>query len=517
MPEESAKKYFYTGTRIILLFALIDLLLHLYSNAFANYGIFRDEYYYIACSKRLAAGYVDQPPFSIYILAIWRFFFGESLFAIRFIPAVISAITVYVTGLIVRKMNGGNTAVAIACLALVAAPVFLGVNLIYSMNTFDWLLSALTALLLIKIINEKRNTLWIWLGIVFGIGLLNKVGFLWLGFGTAAGLVLTRERIYLKTIWPYIAGAIALIIFSPFIFWNMTHNWAHLEFIRNATSEKYSSLNALTFISGFILTLNPLNIFIWLAGLYYFIFNNEGKKYRLIGIIFIVSFLVLIINGHSKSEYLDPEVPMLFAGGGIIWEKWLKNKALTWVKFALPVVIAITGILFIPLALPVLPVNAYISYSEKLGIKPSSSENKKLSELPQFYADMFGWKNMAATVSRVYDSLSPAEKTKAVVFAMNYGEAGSLEYYKKDYPLPEVISGHNNYWLWGYNHSIKDPIIIILGGRLEDHLKTCDSVRTAAVIQSKYAMPYETNLPVFICKGMKYPISEIWSRVKNFE
>ena len=517
MNEESNKINLETGTRIIFLFALIDLLLHLYSNAFANYGIFRDEFYYIACSKRLATGYVDQPPFSIYILAVWKFLFGDSLFAIRFVPAVISSITVYITGMIVKKLKGGTSAIVFACLALIAAPVFLGVNVIYSMNTFDWLLSTLTAFLLIKIIIERKNILWIWLGIILGVGLLNKVGFLWIGLGTAAGLVLTKERTYLKTRWPYLAGVIALFIFSPFIFWNMTHNWAHLEFIRNATSEKYAGLNPVTFITGFILTLNPLNIFVWLSGLFYFLFNKEGNKFRLLGVIFIVSFLVLIVNGHSKSEYLAPEVPMLFAGGGIILEKWTRIKSLRWLKFALPVALSITGILFVPLALPVLPVKTYISYTEKLGIKPSTSEKKKLSSLPQFYADMFGWKNMVSTVSGIYLSLSPEERGRAVVYAQNYGEAGAMEYYKNEYPLPDIISGHNNYWLWGYGKTKKDPVIIILGGRLSDHLKSCDSVRTAGIIRSEYAMPYENNLPVYICTGLKYSFSEIWQRVKHFE
>ncbi len=517
MKIEAGAKKLDAGMRIILLFALIDLLLHLYSNAFANYGIFRDEFYYIACSKRLAAGYVDQPPFSIYILAVSRFLFGDSLFAIRLIPAVSSALTVYITGLIAKKLNGGSTAIVFACLSLVAAPIFLGVNTIYSMNTFDWLLSALTAFILIKIILEKKNILWIWLGVVFGIGLLNKVGFLWLGFGTFLGLVFTRQRIYLKTKWPYIAGIIALIIFSPFIIWNMTHNWAHLEFIRNATAEKYSSLNAVTFLTGLFVILNPVNIFIWPAGLYYFFFDRDGKRYRLLGYMFLVSLLILLINGHSKSEYLAPEIPMLFAGGGVIFEKWTGARSLRWLKFALPAVIAITGILFIPMALPVLPVKAYISYSEKLGIKPQSSENKKLEQLPQFYADMFGWKNMAAAVANVYRSLSPEEKQRAVIFAMNYGEAGAMEYYKDLYGLPRVISGHNNYWLWGYGKNIHDPVIIVLGGSKEDHLKSCDSVKTAGIILSEYAMPYETDLPVYICSGLKYPLGEIWTKVKHYE
>ena len=110
MKEESSGKILIKWMWIIIAFSVLDLLIHFYSNLFANYGFFRDEFYYIACSKRLAAGYVDQPPLSIYILALSRLLFGDSLFAIRLLPALSSAVTVFITGLMVKKFNGKNTA-----------------------------------------------------------------------------------------------------------------------------------------------------------------------------------------------------------------------------------------------------------------------------------------------------------------------------------------------------------------------------------------------------------------------
>ena len=517
MKEESSGKIIIKWMWIIIAFSVLDLLIHLYSNLCANYGFFRDEFYYIACSKRLAAGYVDQPPLSIYILALSRLLFGDSLFAIRLLPALSSAVTVFITGLMVKKLNGKNTALVIACVSLIAAPIFLATNTFYSMNSFDWLLWSLTAYLIIVLIQDKKEKLWIWIGIVMGLGLLNKVGFLWLGFGFAVGLLFTSERKYLKTRWPYLAAVIALLIFSPFIIWNLTHNMAHLEFIRNATSEKYSSLNAISFIAGLFLILNPLTAAVWLSGIYYFFFQKDGKQIRILGIIFLVSFIILIINGHSKSEYLAPAFPMLFAGGGIMFEKWSRLKFGALIKYPVPAIIFLSLVFLSPLAIPILPVEKYINYTESIGLKPSSSENKELDELPQFYADMFGWENMASTVSKVYSSLPPEEQENTVVFTQNYGEAGAIEYYSKKYKLPPVISGHNNYWLWGYGNATKNSIIIIVGGNKTDHLKSFNSVEEASVIKCAYAMPYENNLPVYICQGLKRPVKDTWPSAKHYE
>ncbi|MCP5109134.1 MAG: hypothetical protein GY950_37485, partial [bacterium] len=145
-------------------------------------------------------------------------------------------------------------------------------------------------------------------------------------------------------------------------------------------------------------------------------------------------------------------------------------------------------------------------------------EAKELAELPQHYADMFGWENMAKTVSSVYASLPPGEKEKTVIYANNYGEAGSIDYYRGKYPLPPVISLHNNYWIWGWNHMDKDyQTVIIIGGKEEDHLKSLETVEKAGVIQCRYCMPYENNLTVFVGRGLKLSLKEIWRARKNYD
>jgi hypothetical protein len=207
---------------------------------------------------------------------------------------------------------------------------------------------------------------------------------------------------------------------------------------------------------------------------------------------------------------------MLFAGGTVLAERLLSQKYLKWLKLAGPAIIAVSGIILAPLALPILPVKKFIRYSAFIGIGPSTHESKELDQLPQSYADMFGWENMAATVAGVFHSLPTEEKSKAIIFARNYGEAGAIEYFKKTYDLPTVISSHNNYWIWGFGDDSAE-VYIFLGGERDNYLKYFSYAEQAAVIRCDYCMPYENNLPVYVCRNKKINISELWESMKNYE
>jgi 4-amino-4-deoxy-L-arabinose transferase-like glycosyltransferase len=501
---------------LILVFALAALAFHLLVNAFGGYGIFRDEFYYIACSKRLAAGYVDQPPLAMWLMAAGRAVFGESQLGIRVLPAVAHALTVLCGGLIARRLGGRRTAVTLACLAVLLAPVIIGHTNIFQMNAFAELLWTLAAYLLVLIVDRSRPGLWLLLGIVIGFGLLNKIDFLWFGVGLAAALLLTDLRKQLRTPWPYAAAAIALAVFSPYIIWNATHGWAHLEFIRNASAGKYSGLTRLDFLAGQLILLNPVNILLWMPGLLFLLFARDGRWYRVLGLIFVAALAILLANPHSKAEYLGPAYTMLFAAGGVAVERWASRGRRSWAPPALTVLCVLTSLLIIPFAIPVLPVETFIGYSAALGVKPSTPERHRLSELPQFYADMFGWEGLARDVSAVYMALPEAERASAGVFVRNYGEAASLEYYAARYPLPRVVCPHNSYWFWGYPKE-GFRTLIVLGYREEDVRKSFDEVTRAAVHTCRYCMPYENDIPIYVGRGQRVPAAEIWRSSRVFD
>jgi hypothetical protein len=501
---------------IIFYLSLLRLLLHVFVNANEGYGLFRDEYYYLACAANPAIGYVDHPPLCALLLKAIVAIFGDSLFVVRLIPAVAGAFTVFVTGLIALRLGGGKLAAFIACLCSYSA-----INLVmsgyYSMNAIDILIWTTSAYVIVRIIQEERKTLWIVLGIILGLGLLNKTGVLFLAAGIFAGLIFTSQRKWFRTPWPYIAGVIAFVLFMPYIIWNVQHDFAHLEFIHNASAEKYSSLSAIDFLKGQILINNPVALFIWLPGLVALFMRNHFKPYRILGWMYLAPLLILIANGTSKPEYLAPAYGMLYAAGGVFWER-LTVKKLVW-RYSLTAILVLWLLLtatFLPMVLPILPVEKYIGYADGLGFKPSSSEGKEQSELPQFYADMFGWKEKVEGVADVYQSLSEDEKTKCAIYGTNYGRCAAIDYYGNKYGLPKTIGNHNNYWIWG-PRNYTGEVMIILGGDLEDHQPDFREVTLAKVVDCTYCMPYEDQMPIYVCKGLKVNLREIWSQEKHFE
>jgi hypothetical protein len=518
MDEKRAGKPWLSDLALIFGFSLLAVLIQLAASFLAGYGIFRDEYYYLACSRRLAFGYVDQPPLSIFFLAASRWLFGETLAALRLLPALAGGLIVFMTGLLTRAIGGRGRALVIALVAVTLAPFALAAGSYYSMNCFDGLIWVLSAYILVLIIRRSRPGLWLLLGVVLGLGLLNKTGVLWLGAGLGLAVLLTPLRRHLLTPWPYLAALVALVIFSPYIAWNAMNGFPHLEFIRNATAHKYGGLTAISFILGQLPLANPLAAPLWLAGLGYFFFHRQGREFSALGIIYLAVFFILIANGHSKDEYLSWAYPMLFAGGAVQVASWSMKRGWRWLGTTVPVVIALGGLVIAPFVLAVLPVKTFIGYSQALGMTPRSVEGKKLAQLPQFFADRFGWEELARTVAGVYAGLPAAEKPRTFVLARNYGEAGALEFFARRYALPPVLSTHNNYWLWGRDQLDRGYLtVILIGGDLADHRRGLEEVELAAYARCRYCLPYENDLPVYIGRGIRRPLAESWAAARNYE
>jgi len=364
----------------------------------------------------------------------------------------------------------------------------------------------------LRIVQTGNSKLWLLLGVIVGFGLLNKTSMIWLSAGIFIGTVFTPLRNDLKTKYPYLAATIALIIFSFYIIWNITHDFAHLEFMRNAASRKYGGLTPFSFILDQILILNPLSILIWLPGIVFYFFHKEGKQFRAVGFIWLTTFLILFINWHSKGEYIAAAYQILFAAGAVLIEKLSYNKS--WLKYAVAIPVFFFAVLIAPFARPLLNVEKFLDYQNSIGLKPPSNEGHE-TELPQFYSDMFGWEDLARNVSDVYQSLPEDERKNTVVYCSNYGKASAIEYFSKKYPLPKVVCPHNSYWYWS-KETNEISTIIIIGGEIEEHLESLEEVYEAGYHQTKFAMQYENNQKIFIGKGLKVSIEEIRNSNKIF-
>src|SRR5215831_14332738 len=306
---------------LIFCFSAAKLLVHLYAGR--HYGYFVDELYYLACSRHLDWGYVDQPPLIALIAWIARSLFGDSLPAIRFLPALAGAGEVALAALIARELGGKRFAQGLAALATLVAPGILAIDNLLSMNAFEPLFWMGCAWVLIRLVKTGNQKLWIWFGIVAGFGLENKYSMLIFGAGIAFGLLVTRQRRVLASPWLWIAGAIALLIFLPNLLWNIQHHFPFLELQANIRrSGRDVPLPPLTFFGQEILSMHPLSLPLWVAGLGFFFVSTSGKSFRALGWAWVFTAAV-IVTLSPRVYYLYPAFPILFAGGAVVWEVWL--------------------------------------------------------------------------------------------------------------------------------------------------------------------------------------------------
>jgi len=269
-------------------------------------------------------------------------------------------------------------------------------------------------------------------------------------------------------------------------------------------------------VSGQIDMMLPFSLPLWLGGLAWLFITRGGKAYRVLAWTYLIVMAILMASGSSRAGYLAPAYTWLFAAGGVAAEHLLARPRLGWLRPASLALLLLAGIAIAPLALPTLPVETYIRYARALGEEPSTEERKELGELGQFYADMHGWDAIVATVVGVHRTLPPEEAAIARVFAPDYGVAGAIDLLGRRQGLPAAISGHNNYWLWG-PRGWDGRVLIVVGGSEERLRARFERVERAATIECGRCMPYENHRPVWIVRGLRQPVAQLWPQIKHFD
>ncbi|MDQ6809691.1 MAG: glycosyltransferase family 39 protein [Verrucomicrobiota bacterium] len=501
------------GTKITVGLAFATLLIHLVTNG--RYGYFRDELYYIACSRHLASGYVDMAPLCAWTLRLQSVIFGESLFALRLLPAIAGALTVALTGCLTRELGGRWWATALACVAAMAAPIYLGVGNFYSMNVFEPLFWMGCIYLLARIINGASPRLWLAFGLTAGLGVENKHSFAFFGVGIVVALLATPERRHLVRPWIWLGGVIALAVALPNILWQVRHHWATLELLRNvARSDKNVVLGPGQFIAQQILIMNPAALPLWLGGLLWLLLARDGRRYRLLGIAYLVTLFEFIVL-KGKHYYLAPVYPMLFAAGGVAVERFCAVR-FRWIKPALVTAIIAVAALVAPTVLPILPPEKLLGYMRAIHFEPPRTEKSHTAALPQLFADQFGWEELVRSVARAYQKLAPADQSRVAIFCQNYGQAGAVDFFGPGYGLPPAICGHQNYYLWGPRDRTGELMLIIdsVNGEEREQFQTVEDL--GVVESSPWAMPWEQRQHLFLCHDLKVPLAELWPKVKEW-
>jgi len=279
-----ASSIFSNDLRIPFSLALLQLAVQIVFHG--NYGYFRDELYYVACSKHLAFGYVDQPPLSIAILWANRLLLGDSLQALRFLPSLAGAGVVLLAALMARQLGGGKFAQGLAALSVVAAHGLFGHGQFFTMNPFDVLFWTLAGYVVILLLTRDKPRLWILFGLVVGLGLLNKYSMGFMVIGLVAGLLFAEQRKQLAT------------------------------------------------------------------------------------------------KGNAKVYYLSAIYPIFLAGGAVLFEQFVLQKSINWLKPVYASLLILVALAFLPFTLPVLPVEEFIKYEHFLGIMPRADERSGVGELP---------------------------------------------------------------------------------------------------------------------------------------
>jgi len=500
------------STAVLIYLGLAKFLIHL--AVAGQYGYFRDELYYIVCGQHLAFGYVDHPPFTPLIASLSRALFGDSLVGLRIFPALAGAATVILAGLIARKLGGGRLAQVLAAVAVLVSPVILNFGYMLTNNAFDILFWTAAAYVLTIILKDDRPRLWPVFGLVAGLALQNKYSIAFFVAALGAGFLLTSARTQLRSGWFWTGAAAALAVVLPNLLWQIRHGLPFIELNRNAAASKNAVLSLWQFLSGQILEAKPLVFLFVLLGLFYFLLAPEMRSVRAFGWAYLGLFVFFVVSG-GKTYYMAPIYPLMLAGGAVGQERLSAHLKKQWLCPMLIVLLVLGGALLAPFAIPVLSPAGLASYIQRLGIAPQSGERHEMGSLPQHFADQFGWMELTEDVARVYRGLSEADQAVCGIYAQNYGEASAINVLGRRLGLPRAVSGHNSYWLWGPDPA-RTEVMIVIGGSLKDCRQGFEDVVEAARHSSVYAMPYENDLPIYVCRRPRGRCEDLWPRLKSY-
>jgi hypothetical protein len=437
-----------TYTGFILIFVAIKVVLNLF--AMPHFGFQRDELLHLALGDHLAWGYKEVPPFIALLAKISTTFFGDSIFATRIFSTLFGGLIIWFTGMITVELGGRKFAITLACLALIFSPAFMASEYLFQSVVFDQFWWVLSVWLVIKYINTSHVKYIYFLGITIGVGLLTKYTMGFFAIALLLGLLFTKQRRLLVSRHVLLSILIALVIFLPNIIWQFQHHLPVITHMSELRSSQLEYIKPSDFISQQLMV-NGISLFLWLVGFFFLIFSFKLRKYQFLAFAYIIIFIFLL-EMSGKSYYLFGAYPMLFAAGGYGFERWIKSgyvlRTVVIVFFTLP------SLPLLPMLLPVLPLNqtlAFFRYTDaNLPMFRFAViwEDHKKHLTTQDYGDMFGWDELAQKVAATYHSLTPEQQKHTIIWADNYGEAGAIHHYGKQYNLPDVYSLDSSFTLW---------------------------------------------------------------------
>ncbi len=489
------------GVRIVLWLWLGD-----------RYGYHGDEFYYIESTNHLDFGYVDHPPFVVWAAYLSQLLLGDSLHALRFPSMAAGAATITLTILIVRQFGGGALAQFLAGFCVLFAPVYLVIGNMLDIPVFEQVTWTLAAYLIVLSFCRDDPRLWLLVGATAGVGLLVKHTMVLWGIGIAAGLLFSDRRSVLRTPWPWAGALVALAIFSPNLIWQVRHGWPTLEFIRSMEGGPLAEIPRVLFVLGQILYEGPFFLPIWILGLVFFS-SRQGKPYRLFGWLYVVVFTIVLAR-HGKPYYLAACYPVLFAGGAVWLEAWLRDRKPRWLRPAIVSGIVLGGIALAPLAAPVFPLP-----QTEAGIAMLIGGVVKQQPVTGDARAQIGWPEQIdqlaemARRGRVTDALGE----ESIFLSNRYSVAGAVQVADTEDRLPPAFSGHMSWYYWGPPPESADSALVHGYHRelLEELFLNVNQIGTLVHPMGE-GIHYLRPAPIYACSGLRKPWAEVWPLFRKF-
>jgi hypothetical protein len=335
---------------------------------------------------------------------------------------------------------------------------------------------------------------------------------LFLGVGLLFGLALTPFRKQLLSPWSWCGAAIALLVVSPNLLWQLQNGWPTLEFLNNVRLYKNYPVSPFEFIAMQFAVVHPLVFPMGVAGLCHCLFFVDRRRYRSLGWMYLGVFATFMML-RAKFYYLFPIYPMLLAAGAVAVEQFVAQRR-TWLRPVMVAALVVGGAITLPYAVPILPIDAFMTYDDVLKIdNVIRFEKWRRRNQHVVYADMFGWPEMVEKVAQVHARLPVSDRARCTVLTANYGEAGALDFFGRAYGLPQTVSAHNSYYLWGPGPSSWEVVIAVGFDRttLESLFK---DVLLAETSQNEYAR--ESEVDIHVCRDMKLAVGDVWRRLKLY-
>jgi 4-amino-4-deoxy-L-arabinose transferase-like glycosyltransferase len=494
-----------SDTSILLLLGLAVILMHTLVNG--QYGFHRDELLTLGNARHLAWGYVVYPPMTAFLARLELDLFGTSLIGFRFFAAIAQGVILVLTGLMARELGGSRRSQLAAALAVAIGGHSLFSGGFTSYTTFDYVWWVVVAYFVARLLKSEDARWWLAIGAAIGLGLMTKYTMVFLVVGVAGGVLLTPVRRHLRSAWFWCGVAVAILIVLPNTIWQIENHFVSLEFLKSIHTRDIGW----GWTNNFLLDqlwkcTNPVTLPLWCAGLWYLFGTANGKRYRLLGWMYLIP-LVALFAAKGRDYYLAPAYPMLLAAGAVWGEQWTRSLTAGSAAIVQRVVwrtMAVAGLIAAALTLPIAPLG-----TTWWRVADASNRNFNME---------IGWPELVATVAKVRTSLPAREQATVGILAADEGEVNAINLYGPAYRLPTAISGMNSNWMRGYGDPGPQTLIVVglkheLLARIFDSCEVADHLTNPHGIEN-FALSGSPD--VFVCRNLRVPWPEFWKHFRYY-